>query len=312
MSPSKVDASPPSEPLDRVVVRAVVVTHHGSGEMLNRCLDSVSRAGGMEHVVVVDNSGRSVSSESSGSATINSLQVENRGFGAAVNAGVDRLRQSFGVNDSSLIAVLNDDVEVTKGWLDPLIEAFDSDPSIGAVQPKLLLAGTEPAQINGVGVELDRSGAGVDIGFGELDGPLWEESRPIDIFTGGAVVLRLSFLRDLGGFDEHYFLYYEDVDLELRGRERGWRYLCQPSSLVWHAPGTTTNALGDQRRYLQERNRIWVAARFGSPGDFWRALWLSIRRLRHEPRMVHGRALAAGLAGLPQSFIARFQARRRS
>jgi N-acetylglucosaminyl-diphospho-decaprenol L-rhamnosyltransferase len=312
MKPSETTVRQQPDPLNRMVVFAVIVTHHGSSEMLDRCLDSISRAGGMEQIVVVDNSGGADAPAHGGAETIDSLRVENRGFGAAVNAGVDFLRSQFDVDDSSLVVVLNDDVEVTEGWLDPLIDAFGSDPSVGAVQPKLLLAGTDPAQVNGVGVRLDRSGAGVDIGFGELDGTMWEGLRPIDIFTGGAVVLRSSVLHALGGFDERYFLYYEDVDLALRGCERGWRYVCEPASVVWHAPGSTTIALGDQRRYLQERNRIWVAGRFDSPEQLWRALWLSIRRLRHTPRAVHAKALVGGVAGLPQSFLARWQARRKS
>ena len=286
----------------------MVVTHHGSSEMLDRCLDSVSRAGGLERIVVVDNSGGPGAPAHGEAETIDSLRVENRGFGAAVNAGVQYLRDSFDVDDSNLVVVLNDDVEVTKGWLDPLIDVFESDQSIGAVQPKLLLAGTDPAQVNSVGVHLDRFGAGVDVGFGETDGPRWEELRAIEIFTGGAVVLRSSFLEDLGGFEERYFLYYEDVDLALRGREHGWRYLCEPGSVVWHAPGSTTIALGDQRRYLQERNRIWLAGRFGSPGQLGRALWISIRRLRHAPHVIHAKALVGGLGGLPQSFFARMRA----
>jgi N-acetylglucosaminyl-diphospho-decaprenol L-rhamnosyltransferase len=312
MAPSETTVQQQPDPLNRMVVFAVIVTHHGSSEMLDRCLDSISRAGGMEQIVVVDNSGGADARSHADPETIDSLRVENRGFGAAVNAGVDFLRSRFDVDDSSLVVVLNDDVEVTKGWLDPLIGAFASDPLIGAVQPKLLLADTDPVQVNGVGVRLDRSRAGVDIGFGELDGPTWEGLRPIDIFTGGAVLLRSSFLDDLAGFDERYFLYYEDVDLALRGRERGWRYVCEPASVVWHAPGSTTIALGDQRRYLQERNRIWVAGRFGSTSQLGWALWLSIRRLRHAPRAVHAQALVGGVAGLPQSFLARWRARRKS
>lgn len=286
-------------------VFGVIVTHHGSGEMLQRCLDSTSR--GFERLVVVDNSGQPAQELTVGAEVIETLQVENRGFGAAVNEGVKHLHDSFGLDDERLIAVLNDDVEVGKDWLDPLVETFDADPSIGAVQPKLLLADTDPPQVNSVGVELDRSGAGTDTGFGALDGSAWEEARSIDIFTGGAVLFRAEFLRDLRGFDERYFLYYEDVDLALRGAERGWRYICEPKSVVWHAPGSSTTAMGDSRRYLQERNRMWVAARFGSPSDLCRALWLAVRRVRHAPRAAHTKALAAGLAGMPRSFIARLR-----
>ena len=286
-------------------VYGVIVTHHGPGEMLQRCLESTSQS--FDHLVVVDNSGQPADELSAGAQVVETIRVENDGFGAAVNSGLRHLRNSIGVDDAHLIAVLNDDVEAKTDWIDPLVEAFESDPSIGAVQPKLLLAGTDPAQVNSVGVELDRSGAGTDTGFGEVDGPAWEAIRSIDMFTGGAVVFREEFLQDLGGFEERYFLYYEDVDLALRGAEHGWRYLCEPKSVVWHAPGSTTTAMGDDRRYLQERNRIWIAGRFGSPACLGRAVWLAVRRVRHAPRAVHAKALAAGLAGLPKSFFARLR-----
>jgi N-acetylglucosaminyl-diphospho-decaprenol L-rhamnosyltransferase len=309
-APSEPSVEQESDEPRRSAVYGVIVTHHGAGEMLQRCLDSTSR--GFEHVVVVDNSGRPVDELSVSGELIETIRVRNDGFGAAVNEGVKKLRESFGHDNERLIAVLNDDVEAETDWLDPLVGAFDSDPSIGAVQPKLLLAGTDPAQVNSVGVELDSAGAGTDAGFGELDGPEWEATRSIDIFTGGAVVFRAEFLRDMEGFDERYFLYYEDVDLALRGAERGWRYLCEPKSVVWHAPGSTTTAMGDDRRYLQERNRIWVAGRFGSAADLGRSLWLAIRRVRHAPHSVHAKALAAGLAGLPRSFVVRRRSRRSS
>jgi len=199
----------------RHAVHGVIVTHHGSGEMLQRCLDSTFH--GIDNLVVVDNSGRPGYESRVGAERIETIRVENRGYGAAVNEGLKHLRDSFGVDDAHLIAVLNDDVEADTDWLDPLVGAFESDPSIGAVQPKLLLTGTDPAQVNSVGVELDRSGAGTDTGYREIDGPEWEAIRSIEIFTAGAVVFRAEFLQDLGGFDERYFLYYEDVDQSVGG-----------------------------------------------------------------------------------------------
>ena len=65
-------------------------------------------------------------------------------------------------------------------------------------------------------------------------------------------------------------------------------------------------------RYLQERNRLWFAVQHCDVGTIARALWLSIRRLRHQPRGVHGRALIAGLAGAPRSLWRRQGAARRA
>ena len=195
-----------------------------------------------------------------------------------------------------------------RGWLGPLLRVLADDDRIGAVQPALLRHGTD--LVNSLGVELDRFAAGSDRGLGTPAGTLGAPSA-IDIFTGGAVLFRPEFLDETGGFDERYFLYYEDVDLALRGAEMGWTYRCETASVVRHLGGATTADLGDDRVRYQERNRLWTAIRFAPPTTIARAFWLSIRRLRHAPRDAHARALAGGLAGAPGALVRRVAARGR-
>ncbi|WP_040493827.1 glycosyltransferase [Ilumatobacter nonamiensis] len=282
----------------------VVVTNRGPDAMVHACLASVAAATVLPvAVVVVDNSdARLVGPDAYGPGVDDVVRTENLGFGAAANTGVRRAREL--TDADSPVVVLNDDLEVDPGWLGPLVAALDADDRLGAVQPALLRHGTD--RINSLGVELDRYGAGSDIGLDEPAASLGD-SRPIEIFTGGAVLFRREFLDDTGGFDERYFLYYEDVDLALRGAERGWRYVCETSSVVRHHGGATTDRLGAQRVAYQERNRLWAAARFGSPALLGRALGLSIRRLRHGPRAAHAKALATGLAGMPGALIRRLR-----
>ena len=145
MSPGTDRSSTPAR------VTVVVVTHRGSTGLVGRCLESLRSAGGVDHLIVVDNSG-------SGDAALLAdawLRVDNEGFGSAVNRGIAVARQRWG--EHQYIAVLNDDTRVGRDWLGPLVGALDSDPGLGAVQPKLLLADTVPIRVNSVGVELDRA-----------------------------------------------------------------------------------------------------------------------------------------------------------
>ncbi|MEY2583368.1 MAG: hypothetical protein QOE09_3217 [Ilumatobacteraceae bacterium] len=269
--------------------------------MLDGCIASVVAAGDVDHVIVVDNGANA----RVGTDVECIRPSHNLGFGGGANAGFRRAREL----GADTIALLNDDIEVDLGWLQPLMAALDSDSTLGAVQPKLLIAGSDPARVNSVGVAVGADGAGIDVGYGEPDGPEFAQDRTLDSFTGGAVLFRSKFLEDTGGFDESYFLYYEDVDLARRGSALGWTYRCVPASRVWHRVSASTSRLGHRARYLQERNRLRFAFQFGDSSMVRHALWLSIRRLRWRPRAAHARALLAGLALAPTAVLARRRSR---
>ena len=283
------------------MIAVVIVTFSAEAAMLDACVASVLAAGDADQVIVVDNGARAVV----GGSVELIRTSRNLGFGAGANVGFRRAEEQ----GATSIALLNDDIEVEAGWLGPLREALNRDAALGAVQPKLLLAGSAATRVNSVGVAIGRDGAGTDIGYGEEDGPKFADDRPIESFTGGAVLFRSNFLKNTGGFDESYFLYYEDVDLARRGADLGWTYRCVPASRVWHRVSASTVQLGDRARWLQERNRLRYVFRFGDGAMVAGALWLSIRRLRWSPRGAHARALVTGLASAPSALRARGRTR---
>lgn len=287
---------------NRRVLAVVVTTYSAPPATLERCLRSVLDGGGADAVLVVDNGGRATVPE--GVELIRTGR--NGGFGAAANAGFRRAAEL----GAEACALLNDDVVVEPGWLAPLVADLDADRRIGAVQPKLLLAGTSPALVNSVGVALDRFGQGQDIGIGEADDPDDVAARDIAVFTGGAVLFAAGFVADLGGFDERYFMYYEDVDLARRGAERGWRFRCAPASRVWHEGGVSAASLQGRRAMYEERNRLWTLWRFADVRTILAGSWLAVRRVAHEPRTRHAQGLLAGLAGAPRRLLERRRASR--
>jgi len=129
------------------------------------------------------------------------------------------------------------------------------------------------ALINNVGNVLVQDAYGADRGWLEPDDGGYDD--PVDVFAwcGGAVLLRGKYLDDVGVFDEHLFLYCEDLELSWRGRDRAWRYHTVPSSIVDHEHAATTiegSALSD---YYNQRNHLLVVTRHAERGSVPR-VWL--------------------------------------
>jgi N-acetylglucosaminyl-diphospho-decaprenol L-rhamnosyltransferase len=283
----------------------VVLTYRPTREALTECLTSVVDSGDADMIIVVDN-GRTLTEASFAQAGFDQAGVtlltpeRNLGYAGGMNLGI---RRASGLG-ASWVALLNDDTRVEPGWLTVLEAAITSGDAdhrrIGAVQPKLLLSGTSPAQVNSVGVRWRRDGAGIDVGYGEIDRGQFDHRTPIDLFTGGAVMVSTAFIDDLGGFDERYFMYYEDIDLALRGTARGWSYLVEPAAVVHHAVGGTSKSMPAQRRYWQERNRLWCLFRHGTVTNIARGLVLSALRLGRHPSRAQASAIIAGLQSAPR------------
>ena len=126
---------------------------------------------------------------------------------------------------------------------------------------EVALGGDDIDLINNVGSVLLQNNYAADRGWLEPDEGQY--ARPEDVFawSGGAVLLRADYLRDVGLFDERLFLYYEDLELSWRGMRRGWRYRYVPGSTVRHVHAATAMQDSAMARYFNERNRLLVLAR---------------------------------------------------
>lgn len=109
--------------------------------------------------------------------------------------------------------------------------------------------------INNAGGALYTDWAGGDRGFKEPDLGQFEESCEVFSWCGGAVLLRREYLEQVGIFDPHFFLYYEDFDLSWRGRAQGWKYVYQPSAVVLHEHAYSSKAGSDFFNFWVDRNR---------------------------------------------------------
>lgn len=214
----------------------VVVVTYDAGPLLAECLASL----GDTPVLVVDNGASPVSLP--GRRVLRTGR--NLGFAGGANLGLRAVTTPYA-------ALLNDDAVAAPGWLDPLVAVLDADPSVGAVQAKVLLA--ESGRVNSAGGVLLPDWTGADRGMGEPDDGRYDEACDVDFASGSAVLYRLAAVREAGYFDEDYFLYYEDVDLSLRMRRLGWRIRYEPASVVRHRHGASA---GRVHPFYDARNRL--------------------------------------------------------
>jgi hypothetical protein len=124
-------------------------------------------------------------------------------------------------------------------------------------------AGPAVGIVNNVGVELVQGGFAADRGYFEPDDGRFDEAADVFAWCGAGVLLRRSYLDDVGLFAEDLFVYYEDIDLAWRGASRGWRYRTVPDSVVHHVHSATSGRSSPLKQYYDERNRLLVLARHG-------------------------------------------------
>lgn len=132
---------------------------------------------------------------------------------------------------------------------------------------EVTLAGEAYDLVNNAGSRLYRDGYCGDRGFRERDFGQFDQPAEVFAWCGGAVLLRSSYLDDVGLFDERFFLYYEDADLSWRGHARGWRYRSVPSSRVRHVHAASTVEGSELFAYYVERNRLAMLAK-NAPAAF--------------------------------------------
>lgn len=180
-------------------------------------------------------------------------QDRNTGFAEGCNIGLAEARRL----GAPYAMLLNQDLELTPGWLTPLLEVMDARPSVAAAQPLIVLH-EEPELVNTGGNALHFCGFGFCDRYRAPAAEVFPdptEVRSVPYASGAALLLRLSALQEAGGFDERMFLYHEDCDLQVRLRQLGYDCVTVAASRVGHK----YNAVFSSRKmaYL-ERNRWFL------------------------------------------------------
>lgn len=168
----------------------------------------------------------------------------NAGYAAAVNAALARARGEF-------LAVLNMDLVVEPGWLEPLVALLRSRPKAGAASPLVLLG--DGSRVNAAGQDVHVTGLGFNRGLGADVASAGTLPFEVGGIHGSAFLVRTGDLARLGGMDEAGFLYHEDVNLSWLYRLAGFDLWCVPASRVRH---DYFLSMYPEKFHLLERNRV--------------------------------------------------------
>jgi GT2 family glycosyltransferase len=168
----------------------------------------------------------------------------NRGYAGAVNLGLAEARGAY-------VAVLNMDVLVSPGWLDPLISFLEKTPDAGAVCPLIVLE-SDPGRINAAGQDVHVTALGFNRWLEEPRERAGTTPFRVSGLHGAAFLIRREDFEAIGGWDESGFLYHEDVELSWLLRLSGREIYCVPASTVSHDYHLT---MFPHKLFLLERNR---------------------------------------------------------
>jgi GT2 family glycosyltransferase len=264
-------------------VATVVMVTYGGWDLARRTLETLAANTTMPYqVVVVDNpTDEDVASrlreEMQGAEII--LNPHNEGFGPANNRGAARARGRY-------LVFLNIDALVRPEWLEPLVEAVESDPRAGAAVPLFL---NEDGTVQEAGGLLFRDGSTHMHGAGaDPADPAYRFRRYVDYGSAACLLVDRREFEAVGGFDPAYVpAYCEDVDLQLKLRQRGLRTVFEPRSEVVHLRFGSSGMTEDAAARMVEANTAILRRRW--PHALARRPWSPFDAPGHELRLLAAR-----------------------
>jgi GT2 family glycosyltransferase len=187
--------------------------------------------------------------------------------------------------EEEIYALVNSDVEVTEGWLGPVIELFEKDPETAIIQPKILdyknkthfeYAGAAGGFIDKYGFPFCRGRIFDTI---EEDKGQYDDETEIFWASGACFFIRKDVYRELGGFDEDFFAHQEEIDLCWRAFNKNYKARFCYRSVIYHVGGATLNSGSPRKTFLNFRNSLWMMTKNLPTGVMFPVLFI---RLAHD------------------------------
>jgi GT2 family glycosyltransferase len=252
---------------------AIVILNWNGKKFLEQFLPSVTSSTYKNYSVIIADNASTDDSISFIKKNYTQVQILknkiNEGFAKGYNIALRHVRADYYI-------LLNSDVEVEPGWIEPVIELMESDTLIAACQPKILsyldkkkfeYAGACGGWLDSFGYPFSR-GRLFDII--EFDEGQYNNVQQIFWATGAALFVRAEIYHLMGGFDEYFFAHQEEIDLCWRMQLAGYKIFVQPASVVYHLGGGTL-PMGNKRKvFFNFRNNLIMLTKNLPAGE---AIW---------------------------------------
>lgn len=249
---------------------AIAILNWNGRHHLQTFLPAVLRSSYAAHeVVLIDNASTddSVSFVSSHYPSVRIIRLpQNYGFARGYNEGLKTINADYFI-------LLNSDVEVEPGWMEPMISLLEKNPNIAACQPKILqyprnklfeYAGAAGGWMDSLGYPFARGRIFDDC---ETDQGQYDTTVPVFWASGAALMIRAAVYREAGGFDEYFFAHQEEIDLCWRLQWAGYQIYCCPDAVVYHVGGGTLPKGNARKVFLNFRNNLIMLAKNLPPGE---------------------------------------------
>ncbi len=238
---------------------AVVILNWNGEVLLERFLPSVIQYSSNAELYVADNASTdgSIAFLKEHYPSIHIIQNKvNGGFAEGYNEALKHV-------DADIYCLLNSDVEVTEGWINPIVNAFETLPGAAIIQPKILdllkkdhfeYAGAAGGFIDQLGYPFCRGRIFQSL---EKDIGQYDDTKEIFWATGACMFVKKSIFESLGGFDTDYFAHQEEVDFCWRAKNQGHKAYYISSCTVYHLGGSTLSNMNPKKTYLNFRNSLF-------------------------------------------------------
>jgi len=261
------------------VVSVVLVNYRGASDTITclRAFDEIDWPADRLELIVVDNDSGDGSAAQIRAAVPRAIVVQagaNTGFAGGCNLGVAHATGEY-------VGLINNDARPDRQWVAAAVAAFESDSAVASVASKVL--DWDGRLVDYVDGSLTWFGMGYKREVERPDSPDYDVAKDVLFGTGAAMFVRTGVYREVGGFDERFFMFYEDVDLGWRLNLLGYRVRYEPGSVAYHRHHVTMEKFGSFREtYLLERNALLAMYKNYDDESLGRALpaamALSVRR----------------------------------